>query len=74
MIKREQRKKERTIEEVKKKVDDWRHLYNYGLPDKMGKLQKLNLDKASELIGYSRKTLDDYYTVIKRGINFNFDF
>jgi len=55
-------------------VDNWRNLYNYGLPDKTGKLQKLNLDKASELIGYSRKTLDDYYTVIKRGINFHFDF
>lgn len=46
------RVKERGIGEVREKIAKWRKLHEEG--------DKLNLDKAADIIGISRKTLDDY--------------
>lgn len=47
------------------KVTEWRKLHEEG--------DKLNLDKAAEIIGISRKTLDDYNLQMRRAEEMGFD-
>lgn len=37
-------------------------------------LNKVNLDTAASLIGLSRKTLDDYYGILRKAEALGFDF
>lgn len=59
------RVKERTIQEVLYKVSEWRHI---------SETKKCTLEVASKVIGLSKKTLDDYYSQIKLGELYGFDF
>lgn len=43
-------------------VKKWRNLHKYGQP---GSKKRLNLLDASKVIGISRKTLDDYYCILR---------
>lgn len=61
----EKRVKERQIQQVLDKVAEWRELFTN---------QKMCLDKAAEVVGISRKTLDDYNLQIKRAEQYRFDF
>eukprot|EP00825_Cyclidium_porcatum_P049082 TRINITY_DN8403_c0_g1_i2.p1 TRINITY_DN8403_c0_g1~~TRINITY_DN8403_c0_g1_i2.p1 ORF type:complete len:187 (-),score=46.16 TRINITY_DN8403_c0_g1_i2:165-725(-) len=65
-MKQEKRIKERVIGEVMEKVAEWRKLHEEG--------EMLNLDKAAEIIGISRKTLDDYNLQMRRADKMGFDF
>ena len=38
------------------------------------KLRKVTLDKAANLIGISRKTLDDYFNILRKAEGLGFDF
>ena len=38
------------------------------------KLRKVTLDKAANLIGISRKTLDDYFNILRQAEGLGFDF
>lgn len=44
---REKRVKERQIQYVKEKVDEWRFLYENGRVNERGELEKMNLDIAA---------------------------
>ena len=44
-------------------VKKWRNLHKYGEP---GSKKRLNLFDASQVIGVSRKTLDDYYLMLRQ--------
>ena len=58
---REKRVKERTIGYVREKVVEWRKYYKQGYTDLNGEFVKMNLDLAANMVGLSRKTLDDYF-------------
>ncbi len=62
----EKRVKEREIKFVREKVCEWRKLHEVG--------DKLNLDQAANVIGISRKTLDDYFLQLRRADDLGFDF
>lgn len=70
----DKRVKERYIEKVREKVGEWRAMHETGFRDKDGNLQKINLDQAANIIGISRKTLDDYYLQLRRAEQLGFDF
>ncbi|KRX04685.1 hypothetical protein PPERSA_09477 [Pseudocohnilembus persalinus] len=64
-MKNEKRIKERTIKDVKEKVYQWR---NIAIDN------NISLEKAAEIIGISRKTLDDYCLQIRKGKECGFDY
>jgi hypothetical protein len=53
------RSKERKIGQIIEKVFLWRKLYN-GFEDEKGKLIKLTLEESADVVGISKKSLDDY--------------
>ena len=63
----------RTISEVLRTVGRWRTYINEGYIIN-GRLQKLSSEKAAEIVGYHKKTLDDYYQKIQSGYKIGFDF
>ena len=65
--------KERKIREVIEKVIEWRRLYSTKVKDDGSKL-KYNLEEAADIVGISKKTLDDYLLQIRAGYKYNFDF
>ncbi|KAL4477716.1 hypothetical protein ABPG74_002866 [Tetrahymena malaccensis] len=73
-IPREKRVKERQISYVKGKVDEWRNLYDNGFTTANGQIEKVNLDVAAQIVGLSRKTLDDYYAQLRKAQKYGFDF
>ncbi|KAL4482134.1 hypothetical protein ABPG72_014947 [Tetrahymena utriculariae] len=73
-IPREKRVKERQISYVKGKVDEWRNLYDNGFTNSRGEIEKVNLDVAAQIVGLSRKTLDDYYAQLRKAQKYGFDF
>lgn len=49
----------------------WRTLYDTD----DGKGKRLHtLDEAAQIVGIAKKTLDDYYSLIRTAMNFNFNF
>ena len=54
-----QRHKERSIGFIIEKVSQWRKLYN-GYTDEKGELKRVSLEEAAEMVGVSKKSLDDY--------------
>ena len=67
------RTKERKIKDVVDKVAQWRKLY-IGTYDENGTMVKYNLDKAADMVGIAKKTLDDYLLQIQAGRKYGFDF
>ena len=63
----------RTISEVLRTVGQWRTYINKGHIIK-GRFQKLSSEKAAKIVGYCKKTLDDYYQKIQLGYRTGFDF
>lgn len=53
-------------------MESWRHLYRQG--NKVGVKEKTNLDKAASILEIPRKTLEDYYLLIRNGASFGFNF
>ena len=60
------RTKERRIGEIICKVSEWRKLY-MGKRDKDGNIKKYSLEEAADIVGISKKTLDDYLLQIRAG-------
>lgn len=48
----------------------WRILYD--TDDGTGK-RLYTLDEAAKMVGIAKKTLDDYYSLIRTGMNFSFN-
>ena len=69
----EARRRERRIGYIIEKVHAWRKLYN-GFYDENGEHTRYSLDTAAELLGISKKSLDDYLLQIRLGRKFGFDF
>lgn len=67
------RTKERKISFIIEKVNLWRKLYT-GFPDENGKLQKYSLESAAEVIGISKKSLDDYLLQLRYGRKYCYNF
>lgn len=61
------RAKERTLDFIIRKVFQWKELRN--LTD-----NKMSLVEAASMIGLSKKSLDEYFTQIKEGRKYGFDF
>ena len=66
-------KRERKIGYIIEKVYAWRKLYN-GFKDEKGNYNRYSLDKAAELVGVSKKSLDDYLLQIRLGRKYGFNF
>lgn len=69
----EARRRERRIGYIIEKVHAWRKLYN-GFYNENGEHTRYSLDSAAELLGISKKSLDDYLLQIRLGRKFGFDF
>ena len=69
----EARRRERRIGYIIEKVHAWRKLYN-GFYNENGEHTRYSLDTAAELLGISKKSLDDYLLQIRLGRKFGFDF
>ena len=66
------RSRERKISEVSEKVDEWKQTC-FRLKTMMPDVRKIS-EKAAELVGIPKKSLDDYMHQIKLGRKYNFDF
>lgn len=71
--KKSKRARERTIEEIIKKVFFWKKIY-LGVTDRKGKKIKLTLKEAADQTGISQKSLDEYDHQLKYGRLLGFDF
>ena len=71
--KAQKRTKERKIGFIIEKVSLWRKLYN-GMPDHTGKTIRYSLEEAANLVGVSKKSLDDYLSQLRKGRKYGFDF
>jgi hypothetical protein len=67
------RSNERMIGNIIEKVYIWRKLYN-GYKDENGRLIKCTLEKGAELLGISKKSLDDYLIQLRIGRKYGFPF
>ncbi|CAD8068562.1 unnamed protein product [Paramecium sonneborni] len=61
----QKRIKERFVYEAKFLVDQWRQIFDQR-QFQDGKMIKFTLDQAAEIVGVSRKTLEDYYYCLKK--------
>lgn len=60
------RVKERYVFEALEKVREWRNMFNEGAIDEFGKKKKVTLNKAAEIVGVPKKTLEDYTQIFKK--------
>lgn len=51
-------------------VELWRQLYREG--NKKESKERVNLDKAAEIVDIPRKTLEDYYLLMRNGVTYGF--
>ena len=66
-------KRERTIGAIVEIVFEWRKMYQ-GFKNDKGKFVKYSAKKAAEILGLSKKSLDDYLLQIKIARSYGFDF
>jgi len=66
------RSRERKISEVSEKLDKWKQVCVH-LKGIMPDAKKIS-EKAADIVGIPKKSLDDYMHQIKLGIKYNFDF
>ena len=71
--KEKKRPKERKISYVINKVMEWRKLYT-GMIDDNGIIKKYSLEEAADMVGMSKKSLDDYMLQLRLGKRYGFDF
>ena len=69
----QKRTKERKIGFIIEKVSLWRQLYN-GVPDSTGKVVRYSLEDAAQVVGISKKSLDDYLSQLRKGRKYGYDF
>lgn len=67
------RTKERQIKFVVERVSLWRKLYN-GVDMGNGETVRYSLEDAANLVGISKKSLDDYLLQLRFGRMFGFNF
>ena len=67
------RPKERHILDVLNMVKEWRRLYD-GYYQENGNFFQVPLDTAAQIVGVSKKTLEDYLYQIKSANKYGFDF
>ena len=66
------RRRERRIEYIIEKVILWRKLINGFYKNEV--FQKFDSKKAAKIVGVSKKSLDDYTKVLRKGRKLNYDF
>ncbi len=66
------RRRERRIEYIIEKVILWRKLINGFYKNEV--FQKFDSKKAAKIVGVSKKSLDDYTKVLRKGKKLNYDF
>ena len=69
--KKDSRSKERPIIQVIELVKKWRDLHMHGYKTLK---RRLNLQDAANIVGISKKSLDDYYCQLRLGQLYNFNF
>ncbi|CAD8061366.1 unnamed protein product [Paramecium sonneborni] len=63
-VDKQRRSKERYVYEANNLVQQWRDLFENGYKDYAGNFIKPSLKEAANLVGCSKKTLEDYYSQI----------
>eukprot|EP00330_Aristerostoma_sp_ATCC50986_P010712 CAMPEP_0114589906 /NCGR_PEP_ID=MMETSP0125-20121206/12249_1 /TAXON_ID=485358 ORGANISM="Aristerostoma sp., Strain ATCC 50986" /NCGR_SAMPLE_ID=MMETSP0125 /ASSEMBLY_ACC=CAM_ASM_000245 /LENGTH=339 /DNA_ID=CAMNT_0001787051 /DNA_START=100 /DNA_END=1119 /DNA_ORIENTATION=+ len=71
---KKKRHKERKICEVIDLVYKWRSLYNGFKHQETGQIHKYSLDEAASIVGACKKSLNDYFLVIKQAKKLGFKF
>lgn len=71
---KKKRHKERKISEVIDLVYKWRTLYNGFKHQETGQIHKYSLDEAAKIVGACKKSLNDYFLVIKQAKRLGFCF
>ncbi|CAD8044655.1 unnamed protein product [Paramecium primaurelia] len=66
LIDKQRRSKERYVYEANNLVQQWRDLFENGYRDYAGNFIKPSLKEAANLVGCSKKTLEDYYSIIRK--------
>jgi len=66
------RSRERRISEVSAKLDEWKQLC-IRLKESTPEVKKIS-ERAADIVGIPKKSLDDYMHQIKLGLKYNFDF
>ncbi|CAD8188759.1 unnamed protein product [Paramecium pentaurelia] len=61
-----QRTKERFVNEAMNLVKLWRQVYQTEIKIVDGRSVRITLDQAAELVGCPRKTLEDYYYLLRK--------
>ncbi|CAD8070850.1 unnamed protein product [Paramecium sonneborni] len=64
-----QRIKERFVSEAMNLVKLWRQVYQTETKIVDGRTVRITLDQAAELVGCPRKTLEDYYYLLRKAEN-----
>lgn len=52
----------------------WRNLHDTGVQMEDGKMVTLSLEQAADVVGVSKKSLDDYYSQLRKARVFGFNF
>jgi hypothetical protein len=65
MKERGRRSKERYVHEAIRMVSQWRDYFENGVSDEGGNMRKVTLNQSAELVGVSKKTLEDYYSILR---------
>lgn len=60
------RVKERSVGEAYEKVNRWKTILNEGLLQEDGTICRITLNKAAEIIGIPKKSLEDYNQLFKK--------
>ncbi|CAD8178679.1 unnamed protein product [Paramecium octaurelia] len=60
------RVKERLVGDALQKVNQWKSILLNGIPQSDGTLMRLTLNKAAEIIGIPKKSLEDYNQLFKK--------
>ncbi len=68
------RNRQRLIGDIVNLVTEWRKMYEGYNDPKTGDIVQLTLDGAANILKVPKKSLDDYYLVIRQGKKYGFDF
>ena len=52
----------------------WRNLHDTGVKMEDNKIVTMSLEQAAEIVGVSKKSLDDYYSQLRKARTYGFDF
>ncbi|KRX00706.1 hypothetical protein PPERSA_00933 [Pseudocohnilembus persalinus] len=73
---KQKRVRERSIIEVIEKVQQWRNLFENGIPSEKDSNQmiRITLHQAAAMVNLSKKSLDNYHLQLKNGYKYGFNF